>query len=740
MWNLWCLSCLVLLFAIDVVGQRFQTKWLTLSGDAPLVIARGGVSGLFPDSSYEAYTMAMETSLPNVISWCDVQLTKDGVGICFPDLKLDNASDIDVHYKNNKSEYLVNRVLIQGWFSVDFNFNDLAPVTLRQGVYIRTEKFDGTKYRILTVQDVANQVKPPGLWLNIQHDNFFTQHNLSMRSYIISLSKNVLINYISSPEVTFLTSIVARFNPRVTKLVFRFLGQDDVEPSINQTYGFLLNNLTFIKTFASGILVPKSYIWPVDNSHYLQPYTSLVLDAHKEGLEIFASEFANDVHFPYNFSYDPTFEYLSFIDNGVFSVDGVLSDFPVTASATIDCFAHLNKNDKPREKFLIITSEGASGDYPGCTDMAYTKAVSDGADVLDCPVQMTKDGIPFCLGSINLVDKTTILQSPFSNITNTDPVLNIITGIFTFNLNWDEIKSLKPAISSPWSGFGLYRNPKAINDGSFVSLVDFLIYAKSATTLSGVMIRIEKADYLANQGFGVIAAVVEALRNTGYNNQTSKKVMIQSKDSSVLKEFKKRSYELVYMIDDNIRDIESATISEIKSFASSVILTKNSVFRSEDDFLVGKTDVVQKLQSSNLSVYVQRFNNEFVSQAWDFFSDSSVEINNYIVGAGIDGVITDFPRTAATYRRNRCLGYKHRSLYFSPVETGGLLQFMSRQSLPPAEPPSPILTESDVVEPPLPPVAKITPASNADASPIAQSSVVAGVLTCCLTILLADLS
>ncbi|KAH0735414.1 hypothetical protein KY285_011121 [Solanum tuberosum] len=110
-----------------------------------------------------------------------------------------------------------------------------------------------------------------------------------------------------------------------------------------------------------------------------------------------------------NYSYDPTSEYLSLIDNDVFSVDGVLYDFPVTASATIDCFAHLNKNDKPREKLLIITSEGESGDYPGCSDMAYTKAVSDGADVLDCPVQMTKDGIPFFLVSINLVDKTTIL-------------------------------------------------------------------------------------------------------------------------------------------------------------------------------------------------------------------------------------------------------------------------------------------------------------------------------------------
>ncbi|XP_049398595.1 glycerophosphodiester phosphodiesterase GDPDL4-like isoform X1 [Solanum stenotomum] len=750
MWNLRRLSCLfVLLSCFSVTTQALNnatTKWLTLHGHAPLVIARGGFSGLLPDSSYDAYIMALETSLPNAIIWCDVQLTKDGVGICFPDLKLDNASDIDFYFKNKKSKYLVNGVPTQGWFSTDYNFKDLAPVTLKQGVYSRTSRFDGTQQSILTVQDVVNQVKPPGLWLNIQHDNFFGQHNLSMRSYIISLSRSVLINYISSPEVNFLRSILSQLNSRVTKLVFRFLGQNDVEPSTNQTYGSLLKNLTFIKTFASGILVPKSFIWPVDNSLYLQPYTSLVLDAHKEGLQIFASEFANDVPFAYNYSYDPTSEYLSFVDNGNFSVDGVLSDFPVTPSAAIDCFTHLDKNDKSREKLLIITSEGASGDYPGCTDLAYTKAASDGADVLDCPVQMTKDGIPFCLGSINLIDKTTVFRSPFTNIASTVPELNITNGIVTFNLTWDEINSLKPEITNPWLEFRLYRNPKARNEGNFVSLVDFLTYAKNATTVSGVMISIENAAYLANQGFGVTDAVREALRNAGYNNQTAKKVMIQSKDSSVLKEFKKNRYELVYRVADDISDIESSTISEIKSFASSVILTKNSVFPSESKFLVGKTNVVEKLHSSNLSVYVQRFNNEFVSQAWDFFSDSSVEINNYFVGAGIDGVITDFPRTAARYRRNRCLRYKVPPLYFSLVSPGVLLQFMSRQSLPPAEAPSPILTESDVVEPPLPPVAKITPtarnestANAAHTSPIGQSSVVAGVFTCCLTILLADL-
>lgn len=95
---------------------------------------------------------------------------------------------------------------------------------------------------------------------------------------------------------------------------------------------------------------------------------------------------------------------------------------------------------------------------------------------------------------------------------------------------------------------------------------------------------------------------------------------------------------------------------------------------------------------------------------------------------------------------NRCLGYKDPPLYLSLVEPGGLLQFMVPKLLPPAKAPSPVLTENDVVEPPLPSVATRTPTADSDStanavaiSPIGQSSVVAGIFTCCLAILLADL-
>ncbi|CAI9755031.1 unnamed protein product [Fraxinus pennsylvanica] len=739
------LSSLVALVAAQ--GSRNNTsKWQTLKGGPPLVIARGGFSGMFPDSGQYAYQLAVQIGLPNGVVWCDVQLTKDGVGICFPDLRLENGSNIDTIFKNGSNTYPVNGVPMRGWFSVDFTLNDLEPVNLKQRIYSRAPNFDATPQQILAVEDVVDLAKPPGLWLNVQHDAFFSLHNLTMRTFIISVSRRVVVNYISSPEVNFLRSIIARFRTSPTKLIFQFLGPDDVEPSTNQTYGSLLRNLTFIKTFASGILVPKYYIWPVDNSLYLQPHTSVVSDAHKAGLEVFASNFGNDAALAYNYSYDPVAEYLSYIDNSDFSVDGVLSDFPITPSEAIDCFSHMGKNEKEQVKLLVISLEGASGDYPGCTDKAYSKAISDGVDVLDCPVQMTNDGIPFCLGSINLRDRTNVDETDFSNLATSNPDLNIDSGIYAYNLTWSQIQStLKPAIYNPYVNFSLYRNPNARSDGNFMQLSDFLAFARNASSVSGVLISIENAAYLAEkQGLGVTDAVLDALSKAGYNNQTAKKIMVKSRDSAVLRKFKSTSnYELVYLVDEDIRDITNSTISEIKKFASSVVITKTSVFPIDEAFLTSQTDVVPKLQAFGFPVYVQIFRNEFPSQPWDFFSDPYVEINTHVSVMGINGVITDFPATAAKYKRNRCLGYKEVPMYMSPVLPGSLLVLMAPQLLPPAEAPNPILSENDVVEPPLPSVVEKPPTTNTGNGSTApgptprngQPTIVASMIISCIAIL-----
>lgn len=60
-----------------------------------------------------------------MILWCDVQLTKDGAGICAPDVRLDNCTDIATIFKSRRKVYLVNGAPTPGWFSVDFTLNEL---------------------------------------------------------------------------------------------------------------------------------------------------------------------------------------------------------------------------------------------------------------------------------------------------------------------------------------------------------------------------------------------------------------------------------------------------------------------------------------------------------------------------------------------------------------------------------------------------------------------------------------
>ncbi|XP_039118492.1 glycerophosphodiester phosphodiesterase GDPDL3-like [Dioscorea cayenensis subsp. rotundata] len=630
---------------------------------------------------------------------------------------MQNCTDISRLYPQGHKVYSVNGVQTTGWFPVDYNAAQLVNVSLVQGIFSRTDKFDSV-FPILGVEDVVTQFQPPGYWLNVQHDLFYTQHNLSMRSYVLSVSKSIIVDYISSPEVRFLSSIANRFNGSKTKLVFRFLGQNIQEPTTNQTYGSLLKNLTFIKTFASGILVPKNYIWPLTPDQYLQPHTSVVADAHKAKLEVYASEFANDGTIAYNYSYDPLVEYLNFVDNGDFSVDGVLTDFPITPAEAINCYSHLNKNSSGLAKPVIISHHGSSGIYPECTDLAYQQAVSDGSDFIDCPVQITQDGVLVCMGSINLMDDTTVTKSSFNTRLTTIPEIQTNPGIFTFNLTWEEIQTLKPMIENPEVTYLLYRNPRSANAGNFMTLSSFLSFTKDKK-LSGVLIEIENAAFVAEKlGASVTDAVISALNDSGYSNQTTQQVIIRSSNSAVLVKLKQQTkYKLEYMVDESIRDADNASITDIKKFADSVSINKQSIFPKTAGFITTQTGVVKRLKSAGLAVNVYFLQNEFVSQAWDFFSDPYSEITNFVNvnGANVDGIITDFPATTNLYRRNACQNMGNNTpTYMLPVQVGpqGLIGLIKDpRAQPPALAPMPVLDAADVVEPPLPSAAVKPPAS-----------------------------
>lgn len=91
---------------------------------------------------------------------------------------------------------------------------------------------------------------------------------------------------------------------------------------------------------------------------------------------------------------------------------------------------------------LVISHDGASGDYPGSSDLAYQKAIDDGVDIIDCTVQMSKDGIPFCSPKADL-GGTTTAATDFISRSSTVPEIKEKEGIYSFDLTWSEIQTLK---------------------------------------------------------------------------------------------------------------------------------------------------------------------------------------------------------------------------------------------------------------------------------------------------------
>ncbi|KAF8783695.1 hypothetical protein HU200_000375 [Digitaria exilis] len=682
-------SAISRLIRSDVQLQCHVAKLLILcyhpTGRPPQVVARGGFSGLFPDASQFAYQFALSTSLPDVVLFCDLQFSSDKTGFCKTGLTLDNSTTVSEIFPKMERTYKVHGEDVHGWFSLDFTADQLIQnVTLIQNIFSRPSTFDGSM-GMYTLDDI---------------------------------------------RVDFLKSLGAKLKKSKTKLIFRFLNDDVVEPSTKKTYGELAKDLKSIKDFAAGILVPKTYIWPLKKDQYLAPSTSLVKDAHALGLEVYASGFANDISTSYNYSYDPGAEYLQFIDNPDFSVDGVLTDFPPTASGAVACLAH---------------SKGSPLPPPGSKLRMFTTvlslAIKDAADIIDCSVQMTKDGVAFCMHSADLTSSTTAGTAFVSKSSTVHEIQNK-SGIFAFDLSWSEVQTLKPDLYSPFAQAGLKRNPAAKNAGKFMTLPQFLDMAK-ASNVSGILVEVEfviseelikhscagcthAACFISRQerGLGVVDAVTSALTKSGYDKETKQQVYIQSDDSSVLSAFKKfTTFKRVLSIEIQFSGASKPSLDDIKKYADGVRMHRSSLAQISGYFMTHFTHAVSSLQAANLTVFIGVLKNEFMNLGFDYFADPTVEIATYSSALMADGLVTDYPATAATFFRSPCSDMSLNLSYsILPAQPGALVNLAAPGALAPAAGPAPVLEPKDVVDPPLPPVKAVITADTPAAAPAADNT------------------
>lgn len=721
---------LLLLLVITLpacLAYNASLGWQTLSNLPPLVIANGGSSGIFPGQTDPAYYDAANSTKFPMAFLCDLQLTKDNLGICRTGWNLSASTNLTNILTNLSvpSTYVIQGVAQTGYFSVDFNLTQLNQTTAIQPNIARTPNYDGL-FPILTPEHIASAVAPSdGLvfWLNVEYPTFYQQHpgKNSLASYLTTFIKDLAPYYMSATEVGILKLLAPTAARTNTYLCLKISGLDTIEESTNTTYKQILSNLTDVATYAQGLMVPRDFIYPRVNpyndsihGYYTLAATAFVQEAHSANLEVYVYDFAND-NFPssYNYSFDPVLEVVNYIGD-TFTVDGVLSDFPTTAAEAINCYldgyvdAPLSKRDSSKSVAdpLIISHNGASGDFPGCTLSSYVAAINDGADYIDCTVQITSDGVPFCREDVDLLKSTNVLsnQALYQQYVTLYPELQPIDGVFAFNLSWAEVVTLRAIIYSPWGKYNVFRDPA--NDGKepILSLDDFLSFAKNNSDI-GVYVNLQNAYYLRTQhNLDVVDAVVTAITKANLTS-ASDKILIASEDSSALAAIQNLlpSVKLVYNVPFNPTNPISVTLpvlQEIKQYTSIVALDRRLVdpIDSQTSFLLSKTSVVSAAQSLNMTVFYVFLSNEFNGFAFDYRSDPILQIYSLIKEYNMDGFITDHPKTL--------YNFLHKNYCYQPLV--GKVVNMSTNQYPlfPVTPavgslavvPSPAL---DVAEPPI---------------------------------------
>ncbi|MBC8082867.1 MAG: glycerophosphodiester phosphodiesterase, partial [Hymenobacter sp.] len=269
-------------------------KYPTLNGQAPLVIAHRGASGLLPEHTLEAYQRAIDQGADFIEQ--DLVLTKDQVLVCRHEPMLSGTTNVAdlAQFAGRKTTKMVDGVAYDDWFVGDFTLAELRTIKAKQAFADRPQQFNGL-YNIPTFQEVIDLAKAQstakgrtiGIYPETKHPTFHESQGLPLTSKLLDALTAAGWNnreapvYVQSFEVSNLRAIRDQYKSTV-KLV-QLYDAYDVSPTgvlvmqapNGQPYDFVVSGdprtyndlatdagLDFVKTYADGIGPWKPFIQP----------------------------------------------------------------------------------------------------------------------------------------------------------------------------------------------------------------------------------------------------------------------------------------------------------------------------------------------------------------------------------------------------------------------------------------------------------------------------------------------
>lgn len=335
-----------LLLKLTMVLCLFQPP-IVLADSAlpnPLVIAHRGASGLLPEHTLEAYSLAIQQGAHFVEP--DLVITRDGVLIARHENELSDTTDVETKFPERQTTKMVDGREVSGWFAEDFTLDEIRTLRAEQRLSFRDQSKNGF-YAVPTFQEVLALVskeserlgRPIGVYPETKHPTYHQEIGLPLEPPLVAALDAVGLKsqedwvFVQSFEVSNLRQLNKMTDVRLVQL----LGSgsqtpyDQVVAESGATYGHMIteNGLKEVKSYADGIGPWKVLVIPQDADGNLYDPTNLINRAHAVGLVVHAYTFRDEDRYlakPYD--NDPLAEYQKFFALGL---DGVFTDFPATA-------------------------------------------------------------------------------------------------------------------------------------------------------------------------------------------------------------------------------------------------------------------------------------------------------------------------------------------------------------------------------------------------------------------------
>lgn len=358
------------LFAMMGVSESAHSEERGLDHREPIVIAHRGASGYRPEHTLEAYRLAIEMGADFIEP--DLVSTRDGhlVARHEPDISLTTDVSARPEFADRKRRIVIDGVVFEGWFTVDFTLAELKTLRAVQPRADRSKEFDGL-YTIPTLEEIIALAKTEssrvgrriGIYPETKHPSWHCSLGLALERPLLAAlaaagwqdqNAPVFIQSFEAGNLQWLrqqTSIklvqlIAGAGLREDGSVIPWLvpaaehrcdlypvGDLPVDFSSSAAFSQIARYADGIGPWKRWLIGAKPDKAGVNGETTLAatPATGFVALAHEAGLVVHPWTFRNEPgELLRDYAGDPLAEYRAFAALGV---DGVFSDFPDTAKA-----------------------------------------------------------------------------------------------------------------------------------------------------------------------------------------------------------------------------------------------------------------------------------------------------------------------------------------------------------------------------------------------------------------------